>query len=148
MGCLLAKDSKILEFEDDLHVVSATDCVPGGFLEILEDGSIRNLEGKHLTVQGNVNYATEKVVQLSVIFTLFNERVSGPVVQWFSVRPRNKVVLSSNPALVTITTPLVREAIGNLLIKSMSVEENQSTVSGLFFSFFNRIFILDETLQL
>ena len=70
------------------------------------------------------------------------------MVQWFSVRPRNKVVLSSNPALVTITTPLVREAIGNLLIKSMSVEENQSTVSGLFFSFFKRIFILDETLQL
>ena len=43
---------------------------------------------------------------------------------------RNTGVVSSNPARVTIKTPLARKSTGNHLIKSTSLEKAQSPVSG------------------
>ena len=48
------------------------------------------------------------------------------VVSWFggfSMRTHNTGVVSSNPARVTIKTPLARKALGNHLIKSTALEK-------------------------
>ena len=55
---------------------------------------------------------------------------SGALMQWFSVKTHNARVVGSNPASVTIETPLVRKAMGNHLIKSTSLEKPESLVSG------------------
>ena len=43
--------------------------------------------------------------------------------KWLSVQTRKTGVVSSNPARVTIKTPLVRKAMGNHLTKAVSLEK-------------------------
>ena len=52
LGCLVADKRRILEFEDDINVISSNECTPGSFFELRRDGMIQNLHGKMITIQG------------------------------------------------------------------------------------------------
>ena len=74
--------------------------------------------------------ANEKGQELSLFENANIRPCRGAVVPWcrgavvprLSVRTRNKRVMSSNHARITIKTPLVRNAKGDHLMKSISLE--------------------------
>ena len=68
-----------------------------------------------------------------IIFGLYVIK-SGTLDYWLGVRNHNVEVVSSNPARVTIKTPLARNATGNHLTKSTSLEKHQRTSSGFFYT--------------
>ena len=51
-----------------------------------------------------------------------------------SVQTHNAEIASSNPARLTIKTPLVKTATGNHLINATSLVKTQSSVSGFYHS--------------
>ncbi len=48
----MANGNRILQFDQDDHVIKADQCVADGFLEITEEGRIKNLDGKCLGIEG------------------------------------------------------------------------------------------------